>query len=79
MKVKSNWLNPFDTLSIPILYITGNHEQIHGKDPMLAAVNETSIKYIGNDIFEFDNITFIGVDYEYNLTRRFMKRGDNHG
>ena len=73
MKVKSNWLNPFDTLSIPILYITGNHEQIHGKDPMLAAVNETSIKYIGNDIFEFDNITFIGVDYEYNLTRRLTE------
>ena len=25
LRVKSNWLTPFDTLTIPILYITGNH------------------------------------------------------
>ena len=32
LKVKSNWLTPFDTLSMPILYITGNHEMMHGKN-----------------------------------------------
>ena len=70
LKVKSNWLTPFDTLSMPILYITGNHEQMNGKEAMLAAINETTIKYIGNDIYDFDNLTFVGVDYEYNLKKR---------
>ena len=70
LTVKSNWLSPFDTLSIPILYITGNHEQMNGKELMIAEVNETSIKYIGNDIYDFDNLIFVGVDYEYNLKKR---------
>lgn len=81
LKVKSSWLEPFDTLSIPILYITGNHEQIHGKEKMLQAVTETSIKYIGNDIYKFDNITFIGIDFEYDLKKRLIeitpKNNDN--
>ena len=73
LKVKLNWLEPFDSLSIPILYITGNHEQIHGKDPMIEIINQTSIKHIGSEVFKFDNINFIGIDYEYNLKTRLIE------
>ena len=78
LRVKSNWLTPFDTLTMPILYITGNHEQIHGKDPMIEAVRETSIKYIGNEIYKFDNITFVGIDFEYDLKSRLLEITPNN-
>ena len=78
LRVKSSWLQPFDTLTMPILYITGNHEQIHGKDPMLEAVSQTSIKYVGNEVFKFDNINFVGIDFEYNLKRRLIEITPNN-
>lgn len=78
LRVKANWLEPFDTLSMPVLYITGNHEQIHGKDPMIDAVNQTSIKYVGNEVYKFDNINFVGVDFEYNLRRRLTEITPNY-
>ena len=70
LKVKTDWLSPFDTLTVPILYITGNHEKMHGKAEMINAVEGTNIKHIGSDIVEIEGINFIGVDYEYNLRQR---------
>ena len=66
LKVK---LESFETLSMPVLYITGNHEQIHGKDPMIEIIDQTSIKNIGNEIYKLDNINFVGIDYEYDLKK----------
>lgn len=70
LTVKTDWLSPFDTLNVPILYITGNHEQIHGKAEMINAVEGTNIKHVGNDVVDIEGINFIGVDYEYNLRQR---------
>ena len=73
IKIKSEWLNPFNSLSQPILYITGNHEMMHGKNLVLKEIEKTNIKYIGNIAYETNKINFIGVDYEYNLRRRLTE------
>ena len=73
LKLKSEWLNPFNSLSQPILYITGNHEMMHGKNLVLKEIEKTNIKHIGNITYETNKINFIGVDYEYNLRRRLTE------
>lgn len=75
LRVKSDWMSPFDYLTIPVLYITGNHEQLHGKAPMLTAVKGTKIQYIGNTTYEFNGINFIGIDYEFNLKKKLRELG----
>ena len=80
LRVKSDWMSPFDTLSIPVLYITGNHEKIHGKTPMLTAVQGTRINYVGNTNYEFNGVNFVGIDFEYDLKKRLKElvpRGQN--
>ena len=78
LKVKLNWLEPFETLSMPVLYITGNHEQLHGKDPMIEIINQTSIKHIGNEIYKLDNIIFVGIDFEYDLKKKLIELTPNN-
>ena len=73
LRVKSVWMSPFDYLTIPVLYITGNHEKLHGKAPMLTAVQGTKIQYIGNTTYEFNGINFIGIDFEFNLKKRLRE------
>ena len=68
LKVKSNWLTPFDSLEQPILFITGNHEQLNPKQDMLNAVKMTNIRHIGkHGSFIHKGVNFIGEDYEYDL------------
>ena len=68
LKVKSSWLSPFDLLHVPILYITGNHEQLNPKKDMINEVRKTNIKYLGKfSNFEYKGINFIGADYECDL------------
>lgn len=72
MPVEVDWLKPFDNLTIPIFYITGNHETYYNKTAALEVVNQTNIQYIQN-VVEYRGINFIGVDYEYrNLTDRLV-------
>lgn len=47
LKVKSDWLMPFNKLEMPILYITGNHEDLNPEEDMIKEVEKTKIKYIG--------------------------------
>lgn len=70
LRVKTEWLTPFNSLAVPVLYITGNHEQMHGKAEMLSAVEKTNIIYVGNVVHECCGMNFIGVDFEYNLKYR---------
>ena len=68
LKVKPDWLSPFDTLMMPILYVTGNHEEFNPKVDMINAVNSTQIKYIGrHGTFKFKGVNFIGEDFGYDL------------
>ena len=74
LKVKADWLSPFDSLEMPILYITGNHEQFNPKKDMLNEVRMTNIKYIGElGTFVHKGVNFIGADYEYDLKEIFSE------
>ena len=64
LKITQEMLNPFDTLTIPILYVTGNHEVMYGKEEFLKLISNTRIKHIGNSNFEYKNINFVGADWE---------------
>ena len=54
---------------MPILYISGNHEIMQGRDLVLKEVEKTNIKHIGNKLYGCCDLNFVGVDYEYNLRR----------
>ena len=70
LRVKTEWLRPFDKLDMPILYVTGNHEEMNPCEAMLKAVNETKIKHIGqHGRFKYRGINFIGEDFGYNLRK----------
>ena len=70
LKVKPDWLMPFDDLVIPILYVTGNHEEYNPKIDMINAVNSTHIKYIGkHETFKYKGVNFIGEDFGYDLKK----------
>jgi len=68
LKVKTEWLMPFNELNVPILYVTGNHEEMNPTTDMIQCIKETNIKYIGNhEHFMFKGVNFIGEDYGYDL------------
>ena len=68
LKVKPDWLMPFDNLVIPILYVTGNHEEMNPKIDMIQVVKQTKIKYIGrHESFKYKGVNFIGEDFGYDL------------
>ena len=68
LKVKADWLRPFDELTMPILYVTGNHEEMNPKQDMINVVELTKINYIGmHGRYKFNNINFIGEDYGHSL------------
>ena len=77
LKVKSDWLSPFNQLTIPILYITGNHELMNGVPELLSCINTTNIKHIGGEQFEFRGINFIGIDFEDNLKNNLENINNN--
>ena len=67
IKVKNEWLSPFDKLDIPIVYVTGNHEAIHGTESFLQILNSTKIIHIESGVKEIEGINFIGIDFGYDL------------
>ena len=75
--VQPKWLEPFNQIKQPILYITGNHEQIHGKEKMLKAISTTKIIHLKN-IYEFNGINFIGIDYEDDLRTKLNILSDRN-
>ena len=80
LKVKPDWLMPFDDLAIPILYVTGNHENMNPKVDMINAVNSTQIKYIGrHGNFKYKGINFIGEDFGYDLRKCLLEIKQEEG
>jgi len=78
LKIKQEWLNPFDTLTIPILFITGNHEKLYGKEDFLNLLSNTRIRHIGNNgNFEYKNVNFIGADWEDDIDTIIYKAKKN--
>lgn len=72
-KIQGKWLEPFNELKMPILFISGNHEEIANKDSVLSEIAETNIKYIGGKSYLFKGMHFIGVDYEEDIKKRLIE------
>ena len=77
-------LKPFEQIKVPILYITGNHEETIGKYDVLEVLKKTNIIHIGDikGSFFFNGINFYGIDYDYNIIERLkefeIKKDDNN-
>ena len=70
LKVKSDWLMPFNKLEVPILYTTGNHDDLNPEDDMIKEVKKTKIKHIGLcKTFSFKGVNFLGLDYGYKIRK----------
>ena len=80
LKVKPGWLAPFNNLVMPILYVTGNHEEMNPKEDMVKIINESNIKYIGeNETFKFKGVNFIGEDFGYDLRKCLINVEQKNG
>jgi hypothetical protein len=64
LQVKADWMESFNKIDKPILYITGNHEEIHGTYKMLKETEKTKIKHVCNTNILVEDINFVCVDYE---------------
>ena len=73
LQVKQDWLKPFDTLTVPVLFVTGNHEELNPKNDMIKAINMTKIKHIGkHEIFKYKGVNFIGEDFGNDLKKNLL-------
>ena len=80
LKVKSDWLEPFNKLEMPILYVTGNHEELNPEKEMLRELKKTKIKHIGLcKKFKFKDIIFYGLDYGYDIRKRLSEANLKEG
>ena len=80
LKVKPGWLAPFNNLVMPILYVTGNHEEMNPKEDMVKIINESNIKYIGeNETFKLKGVNFIGEDFGYDLRKCLINVEQKNG
>ena len=80
LKVKPEWIKPFDNLNIPVLFVTGNHEELNPKLDMIEAVNTTKIKYIGrHGRFKYKGVNFIGEDFGYDLRKCLLNVKQEEG
>ena len=74
LKVKEEWLKPFNKLEMPILYITGNHEELNPEEEMIKVVKKTKIKHIGRlEIYKCKGVNFFGMDYGYNVKKKLSE------
>ena len=74
LRVKSDWLKPFNKLEVPILYITGNHEELNPEEEMLTEIKKTRIKHIGRcGTFNYKGVKFFGLDYGYDIRKRLSE------
>ena len=50
---RSEWLKPFSKIKAPILYVTGNHEEIIGKEEIVKIISTTKMKQLRNGKFTY--------------------------
>ena len=74
LQVKPDWLKPFDTLTVPVLFVTGNHEELNPRKEMIKTINMTNIKHIGkHEIFKYKDVNFIGEDFGNDLRKNLLE------
>jgi uncharacterized protein len=59
----SKSIAPFDRITAPIYYITGNHETYLGIDKALSAIKKTKIRLLRDEIIDLAGVQLIGIDY----------------
>lgn len=69
LEVKEKWLQPFEEVTVPILFSAGNHDCYYDKEDLIEIINKTKIIYLNKDIYEFKGVRFVGVDYDEDLHR----------
>ena len=77
-KVESEWLEPLNSINdkIPVLYVTGNHENLYGKKEILNEIYKIKkINHIGDseEITYIKDVIFLGLDFEYNDVKNRIK------
>ena len=57
-------IEPFNSLSKPIYYVTGNHEDFSYKEEVIQIIENSNIIHLKNETVKFnDKINIIGIDY----------------
>ena len=76
LKVKSEWLEPFKKVTVPILFTAGNHDCYYNKKDVIKIINKLNIIYLNKDIYEYKGVRFVGVDYDEDIDKSLdeMKR-----
>jgi len=67
---------PFDKLGAPwgTYFITGNHEEFDGKEKFMAAVRQTDIRILNNEMINVNGLQIIGVDYQDTANTQNFKK-----
>ncbi|WP_282036830.1 metallophosphoesterase [Saccharicrinis aurantiacus] len=63
VELDKNSIAPFKKLDVPIFFIEGNHDIIIGSKRAKEAVREIGITVLENEIFNFEGVQLIGLNY----------------
>ena len=69
LEVKERWLEPFNKVTVPILFSAGNHDCYYDKNDVVKVANKSHIIYINNGTYEYKGVRFVGVDYDEDLEK----------
>ena len=67
LEVKKEWLEPFKEVDVPILFSAGNHDCYYNKKDVVEVITNADIIYLNKNIYEFNGVRFVGIDYDENL------------
>ena len=69
IRLTSEMLEPFSQLSIPIYYVTGNHEDYTFKAEAMEIIENSNLIHLENKAITFNNkVNIIGIDYYINFS-----------
>jgi uncharacterized protein len=61
---------PLNRLNVPIFFVTGNHETYLGQDKTEAAIKDTKIRWLRDEIIEIDGVQIAGADYPDRMRKK---------
>ena len=66
------WISSFNEIAVPMLYVTGNHEDMIGKSKVLNIVKKCNMIVLGSSSqpYEFKGYNFVGNDYDSDIFRK---------
>lgn len=77
MHLEKEWLEPFNELSMPIFFITGNHDETEKSYVLPLLMENTKIKYIGNKSLICKGINYIGINFQDNVRKKLKELQEN--